>query len=92
MQKVLALLGALLLSVSWTASVEAGWGNGSPKKDHPQAQEGQGDSLSPGGHGGGGFGTSENGDNPSGVNGNQGKDPNEKNDDRGNAGAGGGEP
>jgi hypothetical protein len=96
MNKSLAIVGTLAMSVLVAASATAG--DGYLKKDQPQAEASQGDGLFPGGHGGGGFGVSERthgaNDNtdPSGTNGNQGSDnanPHANNADRGNAGPGG---
>ena len=100
MSKCLAILGTFAMSAQvLLAGSSAMAGDGYLKKDQPQAEASQGDGLFPGGHGGGGFGVSENthGANgnadPSGTNGNQGSDnanPNANNGDRGNAGGPGG--
>ena len=85
------------------AAFAGGYGNDPDRADQPQAQDGRGVSGKPGGHGGGGFGTSDvdhvspNGHtDPSGTNGNQGSDnnnPRAGNGSRGNAGGlGGGSP
>lgn len=98
MNKCLAILGTFAMSVLLAAS-SAIAADGYLKKDQPQAEASQGDGLFPGGHGGGGFGVSENthGANgnadPSGTNGNQGSDnanAHANNADRGNAGGPGG--
>jgi hypothetical protein len=97
MNKNLAILGTMVMSVLVAQAAMAD--DGYLKKDQPQAEASQGDGLFPGGHGGGGFGVSERthgaNDNtdPSGTNGNQGSDnanPNANNADRGNAGGPGG--
>ena len=53
MNKSLAILGNLAMSVLVAASGTAG--DGYLKMDQPQAEASQGDGLFPGGHGGGGF-------------------------------------
>jgi hypothetical protein len=103
MNKHFVLVAALSLAMSISAAAFAGgYGNDDSRSDHPQAQDGQGVSGKPGGHGGGGFGTSDvdhtspNGHvDPSGTNGNQGSDnanPRADNGSNGNAGRGQGTP
>jgi hypothetical protein len=97
------LLVASIIALSISAPALAGWGNGNPPHEQPQADDppnSDDDFGAPGGHGGGGFGTSDIGHtspnghtDPSGTNGNQGSDnanPNADNADNGNAGGPGG--
>jgi len=101
MNKLFVIFSILALSVS--APALAGWGNGTPPHEQPQADpkpNSDSDFGAPGGHGGGGFGTSDVGHtspnghiDPSGTNGNQASPTgaaHSGNVDRGNAGGPGG--